>query len=306
MNKIKVLLSSLVAVTLFVGTAAEAVYNSFIYITNETNQTIVRETVTKETGQKIAPAFKTKVGYRKKGLKVEGMTCTRFKCTAEKRIALPNSVEQGAVTRSILEIEPGKTVRITKISRDQPSLKMVNWSKVLPGYKNPDLKRFRPTLLSKVYPYEQIATTLKGPAGKIGLLLTSERVGLANLFLKSAALTVAPVVAGTAVVAGGVAATTGVALGIYLTVAPPAAIGPVIFVAVSGVGASLIGGGVLSQLALAGAVVGIPLLIGLDQRSGLLTEVFGTGDYKVTQKTKLRFGNIYKDVYITISSREKP
>ena len=305
MNKMKILLSSLVVFTLFVGTAAEAVYNSFIYVTNNTDKTIVREGIAMEAGQKVAPVFKTKIGYRKKGLKVDGMTCTRFKCTAKKRAILPGSVNRKRVKTKI-EIKPGQTVRIAKIDRDQPSLKSVNWSKVLPGYKNPDSKRFRPTLLSRVYPYEQLVTNLKiADKQNITLVIASERVGLSNAFGKSIAAGSIGGISGVATGAGGIALTTSIAIGIADSAAVIAAltaggaVGAALTAGVIGVPIAIVGGAVVVGL---GGLVGLSIL-GLDQKSGLTILPFVQGYYKVTQKTKLRFGNIYKDVYFTISPR---
>ena len=311
MKKIKVLLSSLVVFTLFIGTAAEAVYKTRIYIVNETGHTILRKDVLLESGKKVAPAFKTKPfkGSLKK-LSLKGYDCKRtiipseWKCTAEKRVILPGSTYQKIVDDKTLSIEDGKTVKIAEIYRDQPSLRLVNWSKALPDYKNPNSDRFRPTLHSRVYPYEQIVTTLKSSAGDITLLVASERVGLSNAFGKSIAAGSIGGVSGVATAVGGSAA----AVGLWLFVAE-GGIASLSIGAILGTGGVTLGLGipiaVIGGIAIAGltGLAGLATIVGLDQKSGLVTLPVTKGDYKITESFKLRFGNIYKDVYIIISSK---
>lgn len=249
------------------------------------------EVLSKQTGEKIAPAFKTRAfkgSYKK--IKVPGYDCKisnalaippTWKCTAEKRVIIPGSSKRHSVSKAKVGIGPGQTVKIAKISRDQLSLKSVNWSKILPEHKNPNSERFRPTALSRVYPYETLITRVKSPKGFIDFNISSERIGLPRAF----AISTRAAIGASGVFWGGAAGLAALETGFFA-------------IPIAGVV-----GGIFAGVT---ALMALPAITALDQKSGLLVlPPMIRGDYKISYKTKLRFGNIYKDLYITISPKEE-
>ena len=287
----KKLLATFVACILFCGSMAKALYKTRIYVINKTKDTFVRGEVKGEKGEKIAPAFKTRRGkgtYKK--VQLEGYTCNgiprpKWKCTANKRLVIKDSVDKETVSEDRLKIEPGMTVKIAEIDRDQLSAKLLDWSNMFPEYPNPDTERFKATKVSPVYPYEQLTTSLKGSDGSIDLTIVSERIGLSTMFSRS----IASGSIGGGALAGGVWAVTSMIGG-----------GVAIGTAAQFVGAGLfvlMGSAVVAGLS---ALASVGVITGLAQKSGLVVLPFVDGNYKVSYESKLRIGNIYKDVYISL------
>jgi len=283
----KVFFSTFVACVLFCSSMANALYHSFIYITNKTGEILTTEPVEKETGQRVLPAFKTRLGkgsYKK--LKLEGYSCKvsnalaippTWKCSLSGRKKVPSEVKRSVVSEKQIRIKPNETVKIAKIDRDHLSSKKVKWWDLLSDVKNPDSKKFR-KVKSRVYPYELLATGVRGPSGYINFRFLSERIGMSRAFATSMKF----VIAGFA--------------GIGATAAVLANLGSFVMMPVGGAAGGLFFAG-LATLALA------PTLIGVDQKSGLLTVPLIDGGYEISYKTKLRFGNVYKDLYITIKPK---
>jgi len=311
----KVFFSTFVACVLFSGSMAEALSKSRIFIVNQTGKTLFREAVIKQVGQKYAAKVKRKWGVKKTPL--EGFTCVGRTCTENKRRVFwkPAPV---IVTKAKKEIKPGKTVEIAKIDRDQPFGHRKYFSKKeLPGgFKNPSPEKFKELTGAawgyKVFPFEQIVTSLKGPEGTIVLAVASERVGLsAKAYAKS-------IGAGGIGTLGGAAAGAGAATGAALV------LGASELAKYTGLGVSMLGMGLSAVLAPAApyivvgsiAVAGLAFLatvatlVGLDQKSGLTVFPLIKGDYEVAYSTnppgkKRRTGGLYKDVYIFIRPKKQ-
>jgi len=271
------------AIILSIAPAMDALYNSFIYITNNfKDKPLTLDGRGWQKGQKIVPTYKTKMfkgSY--KDIKYPGYRCKvsnalaippEWKCVADARIPVPSTVEQ-KIVKDKIKIWPGQTVKVGKVDRDLTSLKLMAWQKKV-NVKNPDPSRLRPAL-SPVYPYEALATSISGPQGRIDLKVIAERVGLPRAYAISSAIAITG------------ASTFGAVIGI--------------------IGAESILGIIPGVIVFGGwaAAFALPVVTTVSQKSGLLVVPKTKGDYSFSYKSKLRFGNIYKDVYITIGPKKE-
>ena len=307
----------MVVVCLLYSFATEALYKTRIYIVNKTDEVFARGPVTEEKGDKIEARLKSSRGKKPK---LSNYTCKYtgvpiWTCIFNKRLVIPSSVEKDIITKKELKIKPGKTVKIAELDRDQLSAELVKWKRFFPEYENPNPSRFKFREWSPIYPYEQIATRLNCVDGSVSLVAASERVGLSNMFGKSVASGAVGGLGGGVLGAGIGTAIMGKFLAGAVMIETAAMIGEGIgktaatITAVAGVALGgavklipyvAVGGIVVTGLA---AVASLGIMTGLAQRSGLIVLPVVEGDYEVSYSSKLRFGNIYKDVYLTIEKK---
>jgi len=314
-----------------VGCAARADMVSRIFVVNKTGEVLTRGPVVQQKGQKYAAKVKKK--WKVKEVP-KGFSCVGRTCTEKKRRVFWETKPKMVIAKKKV-IQPGKVVEIATIDRNQGFVGRKKLKKLPGGFKNPDTKKFK-TIQGdewnswgyKVFPFEDITTSLEGPKGRIGLVTSSERVGLdakayaasigaggvgavgANLAVAGAGLTAVGIgaAAGAVGAAGGVTTSGGgiatggaaIAFGAFLGAGGVAVVAvPVVIVSTA----------VIATLATLGTVAA---LVGFDQKSGLTVLPFMKKDspYEVSYSTnppgkKRRTGGlVYPDVYITIKLKK--